>query len=400
MHSLYQLKGVVQPYSWGGDQFIPELLGETNAEGKPFAEYWLGGHPKAPAVLLNKQDLSLDKAIEASPVEMLGQRVQQSFGTLPYLLKILDVRQMLSIQVHPSIESAVKGYAEEDGKGIPLTAPNRNYKDRNHKPELMVALSDFWLLHGFKTEEGIRKVFATVPEFTFLQETFKQQGYQGLYEAVMTLPQERVDKVLDLLMQKVMPLYLEGRLPKADAHFWAARAVQTFCKNNHYDRGIFSVYFFNLLHLKTGEGIYQPAGLPHAYLEGQNVELMANSDNVLRAGLTDKHVDVPELMKHVRFEPTLPAIIPSSEAAVQVYQTPAAEFELTKLQLSEASSLAAETATIFFVYEGFVDVSAGAVTLSLKRGDAALAIAGSKVEIRPVEDKAVVFAATTPVGKK
>lgn len=400
MESLYQLKGVVQPYSWGGNQFIPDLLGEANAAKGPYAEYWLGAHPKAPSRLLNGSETTLDNVIESSPAEILGESVQQQFGTLPYLLKVLDVRQMLSIQVHPSIDAAKIGFAEEDQKGIPLTASNRNYKDQNHKPELMAALSDFWLLHGFKTEEGIRKIFATVPAFSFLQEAFEKNSYRGLYETVMMLSQERVDEVLEPLMDKMLPLYLDGRLEKPDAHFWAARAVQTFCSNGHYDRGIFSIYFFNLLHLREGEGIYQPAGLPHAYLEGQNVEIMANSDNVLRAGLTDKHVDVPELMKHVKFEPTVPAIIPSREEMVQVYQTPAAEFELTRLQLSEPAFLAAETATIFFVYEGEVEFIAGTQTLSLKRGEAALAIAGSKVELKPNDCTAVVFAAATPVSKK
>ncbi|HET7897426.1 MAG TPA: mannose-6-phosphate isomerase, class I, partial [Flavisolibacter sp.] len=228
---------MVQHYSWGGSAFIPALLQQENTAQKPFAEYWLGAHPKAPSVVVNGEESTLDQLIASSPEEILGKRVQQQFGSLPYLLKILDVRQMLSIQVHPSIASAIKGYAEENEKGIPVSAPHRNYKDQNHKPELMAALSDFWLLHGFKAEEGIRKVFETVPEFSFLQETFAKNGYHELYEKVMTLPQEKVDKALDPLMQKVMPLYRENKLAKSDAHFWAARAVETFCKDGHYDRG-------------------------------------------------------------------------------------------------------------------------------------------------------------------
>lgn len=400
MHSLSKIRGVVQHYSWGGSAFIPELIGQENREEKPFAEYWLGAHPNASATLENDEETSLLQAIEASPEAVLGKRVAQVFGTLPYLFKILDVRQMLSIQVHPSIESAVKGYREENEKGIQVTAPHRNYKDQNHKPELMAALGDFWLLHGFKAPEGIRRIFASVPELSSLQSEFDTNGYKGLYEKVMTMPQEEVDKVLNPLLQKIVPQYDAGSLSKSSEHFWAARAVKTFCKDAHYDRGIFSIYFFNLLHLKEGEGIYQPAGLPHAYLEGQNVELMANSDNVLRAGLTDKHIDVPELMKHVTFEATIPAIIPARSDKEQVYTTPAAEFELTKLALADAAFFVAESATIVFVTEGKIRISTEEKELLLHRGEAALVAGNQSFELKPDDCKAMVFAATVPAGKK
>jgi mannose-6-phosphate isomerase len=400
MHSLYKLRGVVQHYSWGGSAFIPQLIGQENREQKPFAEYWLGAHPNAPATLENEEPTSLLAAINNSPEAVLGKQVAQDFGTLPYLFKILDVRQMLSIQVHPSIESAVKGYQEENEKGIPLTAPHRNYKDQNHKPELMAALGDFWLLHGFKDKESIRKVFETVPELSCLESEFDANGYKGLYEKVMTMPQEEVDKILNPLLQKIVPQYEAGSLPKSSEHFWAARAVKTFCKDAHYDRGIFSIYFFNLLHLKEGEGIYQPAGLPHAYLEGQNVEVMANSDNVLRAGLTDKHIDVPELMKHVTFEATIPAIIPARADKEQVYATPAAEFELTKFALSDAAFFVAESATIVFVTGGKIRVSTEEKELVLRRGEAALVAGNQSFELKPDDCTAVVFAVTAPMGKK
>lgn len=400
MQSLYRLRGVVQHYSWGGSAFIPELIGQENREQKPFAEYWLGAHPNAPATLENEESTSLFQAIKNSPEALLGKRAAKDFGTLPYLFKILDVRQMLSIQVHPSIESAVKGYSEENEKGIPLTAPHRNYKDQNHKPELMAALGDFWLLHGFKDQEGIRRIFETVPELSSLQSEFDTNGYKGLYEKVMTLPQEEVDAILNPLLQKIVPQYDAGSLPKSSEHFWAARAVKTFCKDAHYDRGIFSIYFFNLLHLKEGEGIYQPAGLPHAYLEGQNVEVMANSDNVLRAGLTDKHIDVPELMKHVKFEATIPAIIPARADKEQVYTTPAAEFELSKFTLADAAFFVAESATIVFVTEGKIRVSTEEKELVLRRGEAALVAGSQSFELKPDEGTAVVFAVTVPAGKK
>jgi mannose-6-phosphate isomerase len=397
---MYRLRGVVQHYSWGGTQFIPHLIGKTNTEEKPFAEYWLGAHPASPAVLLNGTETSLYEAVQSSPEAFLGSRVQQQFGTLPYLFKILDVRQMLSIQVHPSIDSAIKGYADEDEKRVPLKAPHRNYKDKNHKPELMAALSDFWLLHGFKPEPEFRKIFNEVPELHPLQARFDEGGYKRLYEAVMTMPQEEVDQMLAPLLKKIVPQYKAGELPKSSEHFWAARAVLTFCKDNHYDRGIFSIYFFNLLHLREGEGIYQPPGLPHAYLEGRNVEVMANSDNVLRAGLTDKHIDVPELMKHVHFQATVPDVIPAKGGKQQVYKTPAGEFELTKFVLAETISCQAESATIIFVTDGGVVLQAGEQDMQLNRGEAGLVTADQSFSISPSDRSATVFAVTTPVGKK
>ncbi len=399
MQSMFKLKGVVQHYSWGGAHFIPDLIGVQNNTGQPFAEYWLGAHPASPAIIENGQDRILNEAIAAEPQRFLGPRVAENFGTLPYLFKILDVRQMLSIQVHPSIESAIKGFAEEDENGIPLKAPHRNYKDRNHKPELMAALSEFWLLHGFKPEEDLRKIFDAVPELQPLFPAFEQGGYKGLYETVMTMPQAGVNALLEPLLQKIVPLYDAGSLPKTSEHFWAARAVKTFCKDGNYDRGIFSIYFFNLLHLQPGEGIYQPAGLPHAYLEGQNVEVMANSDNVLRAGLTDKHIDVAELMKHVTFAPTVAAVIPASPEKEQVYKTPAGEFELAKLKINAATTINAESAAIAFVTEGRVQLQGGDHTIDLGRGEAVLIIAGESCSLQPSQGPATVFIVTTPVGK-
>ena len=379
---VFQLKGVVQHYAWGGYKFIPDLIGQDNDDEKPFAEYWLGAHPNHPSTLL-PGDTPLPRFIAESPVEILGKEVQRSFGTLPYLLKVLDVRQMLSIQVHPSKASAEKGYDDEDARGIDLKRPDRNYKDRNHKPELMVALSDFWLLHGFKSEKDLTAILHKVPELSVLLPVWESGGYRGLYEYVMDLPQAQVNALLDGLVQRIMPQYEGGTIDRNCEDFWAARAVTSFCANGEYDRGIFSIYFFNLLHLKKGEGIYQAAGLPHAYLEGQNVEIMANSDNVLRAGLTDKHVDVPELMKHVNFTATVPNIIRPQTRAHQVFESPAREFELHRYALAagETTTIHTVTAEILVVLDGRAELWLGNERLALRKGEAALALAGHEVQL-------------------
>ncbi|OLY94883.1 mannose-6-phosphate isomerase, type 1 [Cnuella takakiae] len=381
LQGIFPLKGIVQHYSWGGFSYIPQLLQQPNADQQPCAEYWLGAHPNHPAqVSVNGNQYALNKFIEQYQGTVLGQQAFADFGRLPYLLKVLDVRQMLSIQVHPDIPSAQEGFARENAAGIPANAAHRNYKDDNHKPELMVALSDFWLLHGFKSPALLREVLESVPEFEFLVAEFDQNGYEGLYRKVMTLPQEEVNAILQPVVDRVLPLYHNGELLKKQEDFWTARAAETYCKDGNIDRGIFSIYLFNLVHLRKGEGIFQQARLPHAYLEGQNVELMANSDNVLRAGLTDKHIDVAELLKHVRYEETIPMVLgahASEEEEIQ-FSVPAPEFELYQYQL-EGNPVAATatSAEILLVLHGRATVKAGDTELDIPQGSAALVSAGT-----------------------
>ena len=367
---VFSLKGVVQNYSWGGFEFISSLLGIPGGLG---AEYWMGAHPNFPSVV-GEKEIPLNQLIEADKDQYLG--TAKDFGALPFLLKILDVRQMLSIQVHPDKASAIRGFEEEELKGIPVNAPHRNYKDRNHKPELMVALGDFYLLHGFKEKTALRKTLQTIPEFEWLLPLFGEGDYRKLYETVMQLPQEKVNENLQPLIQRIVPAYENRELIKSSADFWAARAFRDFCKSGQYDRGIYSIYFFNLLHLQKGEGIYQQAGLPHAYLEGQNVEVMANSDNVLRAGLTDKHIDIKELMKHVRFEETIPAII-HPQGAHTVYYSPAKEFELHHYEIEKGSrEFRSDSPEILFNLEGDTEISQGNQKMQLHPGSALYILPG------------------------
>lgn len=397
VQGVFPLKGAVQHYTWGGFQFLPQLLNQEE-DGRPWAEYWLGAHPNHPAlVVLPDGPQALPQAIDAAPEVILGTAVTGHFGKLPYLLKVLDVRQMLSIQVHPDKAAAAEGFEAENRFGIAVNAPNRNYKDDNHKPELMVALSDFWLLHGFKPETALKECLATIPEFDFLMGAFEQGGYEALYRLVMTMPQDEVNSLLAPIIDRILPLYQNGELLISSEDFWAARAADTFCKNGQYDRGIFSIYLFNLLHLKRGEGVYQPAQMPHAYLEGQNVEIMANSDNVLRAGLTDKHIDVAELLKHVRFEATVPTVL-GAHAQVQEelsFTVPAPEFALYQYRLEEAPAhFTASGAEIVLVTDGAIHLSGNGQELELQRGEAVLVTAGTACSLAPLQPADVFRAAT------
>jgi mannose-6-phosphate isomerase len=353
---MHSLKGRIQHYTWGGNTFISSLFQQIPDE-QPAAEYWLGIHNGGPSQVLLGQgaSTSLQALINSDKTRYLGKSVKDQFGNLPYLLKILDVKDMLSIQVHPNKQAAEEGFKKENELSIPLTDPNRNYKDDNHKPEMMVALSDFWLLHGFSPN-----IDQHLDGYGFLhgfKEIFQAEGIKGLYQQVMELPQEEVDRLIAPHINAIMPLYEVHQLPKSSPDFWAARAVHNFCGDGHFDRGIFSIYLFNILNLKPGEGIFQGAGLPHAYLEGQNIELMSNSDNVLRAGLTPKHVDIPELLANTAFVPTIAEIIPGSlNKTVQYYPCPIGDFSLTAyfLKAGEKMEFTVASPSIFLMINGCV----------------------------------------------
>ena len=384
---MFELNGKVQHYPWGGNRFIPELLGISNEENRPFAEYWMGIHPSAPSIiqLSNNAFTGLPDLIRSEPQRYLGKDLMHSFGDLPFLFKILDVKDMLSIQVHPSKTEAEKGFDEEEAAKIPLNAPNRNYKDRNHKPEIMLALSDFWLLHGFKSPALLLETLSNNDVFNDLVPVFNQSGYKGLYQFVMEMPQDEVNKLLQPLADKVIPLYNAGKIPKSSPDFWAARAFLTY--PDALDRGIFSIYFFNLVNLTTGEAIFQCAGVPHAYLEGQNVELMANSDNVLRGGLTPKHVDVLELLKHTLFEPIIPQVMyTQTNTQETIFDCPVPDFCLSFVQLGKNESFKC-TATgpeIWFVLDGS-GIARAATESHLQRGKAFFVSTGEQIVVKSTD---------------
>ena len=399
-NSLFKLSGKVQHYQWGGYTFLPELLGMANNEVRPFAEYWLGAHDNSPAVMIGAEPSFLNAYVRNHPA-VLGKQVEKQFGRLPYLLKVLDVKDMLSIQVHPSREMALLEFAKENNSGISLQDAKRNYKDDNHKPELMLALSDFWLLHGFKSEEGIRKTISAIKEFDFMLPLFENGGYEELYRAVMEMEQEQVNELLQPVLNRIIPLYTSHALQKNNPDFWAARAALTFAQSGITDRGIFSVYLLNLVTLQKGEAIFQDAGVLHAYLEGQNMEIMANSDNVLRGGLTPKHIDVTELMKHVNFVATVPDIIKGTKIddVEEVYLTPSTDFQLSKLSLpaDQSSALTAATTEIFFLFKGIIEMKEGEnEAIRLEKGEAAVAFAGANITMQSKDD-AELFRATVPL---
>jgi mannose-6-phosphate isomerase len=399
MQGAAQLTGTVKHYDWGGATFIPSLLDIPNKEDKPFAEYWLGVHPQADCrVLADNNDKGLlRELVRKEGAAILGDYVSRRFGNIPFLLKALDVKNMLSIQVHPSKAEAEKDFARENAAGIPIDSPSRNYKDDNHKPELMVAMGDFWLLHGFKPQHALRQTLLAVPELKFLLPVFDKGGYQQLYSAVMEMPQEEVNRQLQPLLDRIIPAYQQGISTRSTADYWAAKGALTFSQPGKTDRGIFSVYLFNLVHLQRGEAIFQDAGVPHAYLEGQNIEIMASSDNVLRGGLTTKHIDVKELLKHVKCEATHPAILKGVKRGNEiVYETPAPDFELSSFSLDkdESVSFVSATTDILLLAEG--DIRIGEA-LHLKKGKPSAIVFPADTITMTANENSLVFRATVPV---
>ena len=412
---VLKLEGVVQHYDWGGYNFIPELLGMENATRRPFAELWIGAHAKAPSIVdLGGVQEPLDKLIAEEPEAILGAAANARFGgRLPYLFKILDVHKMLSIQAHPTLAQALRGFARENAEGIRLEASSRNYKDDNHKPEIGVALTDFWMLHGFRPLEQIADTLGQNPELGSLMVGFPQRLAAGghdhdarrgllreLYSNSMNMPQEQVDLLLNALLSRLREKPLAG---KDTADYWALRAAENFpLPGGHRDRGIFSVYLLNLVHLRPGQGTFQPAGVLHAYLEGVNVELMANSDNVLRGGLTTKHVDVAELLRILTFEGGTPEILDGIQVSAEerVYRTPAEEFELSRISLRPRSQYAGEATygpKSLLVLQGAATVTAAGKRRSLGPGAIVFVPCGTQFVIRTEAEEMLAFQAGLPL---
>jgi mannose-6-phosphate isomerase len=395
--TTFKLTGKIQHYLWGGYYFIPQLIGIENKTGHPYAELWLGAHPGTSSMIeVNGCKASLHDLIEQQPAQYLGESVYEKFGELPYLFKVLDVKEMLSIQVHPTKEAASICYEAEEAAGISLNAPHRNYKDKNHKPEVMVALSEFWLLHGFKQGTELKKTLASVPELSFLLPVLETGGYKALYKEVMEMPQQKVNNVLLSLVKN--ELNKKQTIKKEEPGYWVNKLYSNDEEIKDIDRGIFSIYFFNIVKLMPGEGIFQGAGIPHAYLEGQNIELMANSDNVLRGGLTLKHIDVPELLKHTIFDGVTPQVLKGEKISrtENFYPCPVDDFGLSRIELSQGESYLNKTHSgeIFLLLKGSVNTEDAK---PFHKGEAIFILPGTEYKFIATENT-IIYKAFVPLN--
>ncbi|MET7938370.1 mannose-6-phosphate isomerase, class I [Streptomyces sp. NPDC005322] len=396
-----RLVNTVRPYAWGSTTAIPELLG-VRPTGEPQAEMWMGAHPGAPSrVDRGGGAVALSEVIAADPERELGPRAVRHFGPrLPFLLKVLAAASPLSLQVHPDLDQAKKGFADEEGSGVPADAPHRNYKDANHKPELICALTPFDGLCGFRDPDEAAGLLAALevdslkPYVDILHAHPESHALREVLTAVLTADPEAMAETVHQAAAAAERL---GALDGPHAPAYAAYA--SIARHYPGDPGVIAAMLLNFVTLQPGEALYLGAGVPHAYLDGLGVEIMANSDNVLRCGLTPKHVDVPELLRVVRFESEAPAVLrPEADASgEELYATPIDEFRLSRYVLAEGAAprtLPSATPQILLCASGAVALRGagdeGGV-LRLARGESAFVPAGEDVE---VTGEGTVFRAT------
>ena len=334
MKHIAYLKNTIQEYVWGSRTAIPELMGQPSPADQPQAELWMGAHPKAPSFVSTGDDWkSLPKLLHEYPLEILGKRIAGKYhGKLPFLFKVLAAAEPLSIQAHPGIGAAEEGFAREEMLAIPFDAPSRNYKDPNHKPECLCALTPFWGLCGFRNVFEISFLLSQLcPEslgelLGLLSENTQPYGIQSFFESIMQMRFQKQAEIVDEAARHAQVMSHER--PEYD---WVVRLQHAYPS----DIGVIFPAILNLVYLQPGEALFLEPGELHAYLGGVGVELMANSDNVLRGGLTSKHRDIDELMRILSFdEKIVDILLPESPNKHEgCYRTPAEEFALSVISL-------------------------------------------------------------------
>ncbi len=370
----------IQNYAWGtrGNMaFIPSLLGFNAEQDTPYAELWMGAHPKASSeIMLDGKKQALNKLIEQYPEEILGKDYASEFGNrLPYLFKVLSAGEPLSIQAHPS----------KDQAKILHAADPVNYPDENHKPEIAIALDELSALVGFKEYNSIRETVMHYKGFAdFLDPTVykifidtdtgtnaeKAESLKIFYSSIITGSESdpaNFNSLIDSI--KVRIETVNNGMKDFESLF-----LEMYNKYG-YDIGLISILFFNLLKLQAGEAIYTPAGLPHAYVGGNIIECMANSDNVIRAGLTPKFKDINNLLKLMDYTPATPELVSTVECAYgKSYKTPAKEFSVEHWELNRDSTTSFKNSqpVILLLTEGSLEIACESGVLIVQKGSSVL----------------------------
>jgi mannose-6-phosphate isomerase len=397
---IRRLQNPVMPYAWGSRTAIADLTGRPVPSPQPEAELWMGAHPKAPSqVICNGRSVNLRDWIAQAPAAILGENVIRRFGDrLPFLLKVLAAAEPLSIQAHPNKAQARAGFERENRAGIPLDAPQRNYRDGNHKPEILCALNEFWGLNGFRAIEDLRRQLSRycpdtlAPFFAALDHTRPEKVLRQLFENMLTLQGQTKNKTIADALDRAATEWQEDPISR-----WVLKLSTAYPG----DIGILAPIILNLVELAPGQAMYLPAGQLHAYLEGVGIELMANSDNVLRGGLTPKHIDRDELMGVLCFQSSDPGVMtaePISETEA-CFSTSAAEFSLAKLTINAGcrhEALPSRNIEILIVLDGraTLEVVDSDEKLPLRRGDSLL-IPAAAAAYR-ISGQAEIYKATVP----
>ncbi|MDT4942440.1 MAG: mannose-6-phosphate isomerase [Pseudonocardiales bacterium] len=374
MTGVVALDGVVRHYEWGSRTAIPSLLG-VDADGQPWAELWFGAHQHDPSPVPDR-GTTLDALLASDPQRHLGSTSAVRFdGRLPYLMKVLAADRALSIQVHPTLEQARAGFAREEAQGIPQDAPHRNYKDANHKPELLCALTPFDALCGFRPVPDTIDLLAelALPDLGFLADRLRgDDPLRAAFTAVLEHPD--IEPVVAALTARVAGA--------ADGPLYATRLG---AQDAPGDVGVVLTLLLNYVRLAPGEAIYLGAGNVHAYLRGTGVEIMASSDNVLRCGLTPKHIDVPELLRITDFTSLADPLWPAVGGR---FEMPVHDFALTRIEVDGSTGLHDDGPCIVLCTSGSVSVG----DVPVRPGHAAFVPAGEAITITGVGE---VFVAST-----
>ncbi|WP_342320814.1 mannose-6-phosphate isomerase [Kosakonia sp. BYX6] len=367
---MQKLINSVQNYAWGSKTALTDLYGVANPDNLPMAELWMGAHPKSSSKVQDAsgQTRSLREVIDEDKNRLLGHAVAERFGELPFLFKVLCADQPLSIQVHPNKKNSEIGFAKENAAGIPLSAAERNYKDPNHKPELVFALTPFLAMNAFREFSDIVSLLQPVsgahPAIAHFLQAPGAERLSELFAALLNMQGEEKSRALAVL---------KSALDNHQGEPWQTiRAIAEFYPD---DSGLFSPLLLNVVKLNPGDAMFLFAETPHAYLQGVALEVMANSDNVLRAGLTPKYIDIPELVANVKFTPKPASELltqPARHGAELDFPIPVADFAFSLHDLSTTETqLAQQSAAIVFCVEGEAVLSKGSERLVLKPGESA-----------------------------
>src|SRR4051794_40514869 len=388
---MWPLTSAVRDYPWGSHTVIPELLGEPVPSERPQAELWMGAHPDDPSRLPDGR--GLDAAIAADPQRMLGDAVVERFGPrLPFLMKVLAADRPLSLQAHPTAAQAEAGYAAEEAAGVPKDDPTRTFKDPFHKPELLLALTSFEALCGFRPVEESLHCLAKLqlPEVKPTIAALARGGLRAAIPQLLALPADRRTELVEAVAAKAASFVAAHDPEFINTYRWAASLAETYPA----DPGVVISLMCNHLKLAPGEAVFLPAGNLHAYLSGAGVEVMASSDNVLRGGLTVKHVDLAALIEVLDFtDGRVPVIHPVLGPGGLRYPVPVEDFDLTRCQLDgQSGTLSTGGPQVILCTEGTAILTSSDAELTLEKGASAFVPAGTPVTAR---GPAVLYRATT-----
>ncbi|MFW3171925.1 mannose-6-phosphate isomerase, class I [Geodermatophilus sp. CPCC 206100] len=391
---MWQLTSAVRFYPWGSRTVIPELLGQPSPADRPHAELWMGAHPDEPSLLADGR--ALDKAIADEPERLLGAPVVEHFGArLPFLLKVLAADAPLSLQAHPTMAQAAAGYAAEEAAGVPKDDPTRTFKDPWHKPELLVALTTFEALCGFRPVEESLHCLAKlqVPELKPTIAALARRGLRAAIPQLLALSGRRRTALVEAVADAASQFVAAHDPEFINTYRWAATLAETYPG----DPGVVISLMCNHLKLAPGEAVFMPAGNLHAYLSGAGVEVMASSDNVLRGGLTGKHVDLAALIEVLDFsDGRVPVLHPVLGPGGLRYPVPIEDFDLTRVALdAQSGSLTTAGPQLLLCTEGRAVLGAADGELVLEKGQSAFVPAGEPVTAR---GPAVLYRTTTNLG--